>query len=180
MQQQTITLHPFGARTAIELDITATVGRQSRRLQVDFRLQGDLNAVAIPPFAERPARRHRLWEHTCLECFAAAEASPAYWEFNLSPSGDWNVYRFSDYRRGMREERAVPELIVGLRREPNLLCLGALIDLGGLGLDRQTLAVGLAAVVRTEGGPNTYWAAAHPGPKPDFHRREAFLLKAAP
>jgi len=176
MEQQTITLHPFGGQTAVELDITCTAGRQSRLLQVDFRLQGDLKTIAIPPLAERPARRHRLWEHTCLECFVSAEASPAYWEFNLSPAGNWNAYRFDDYRRGMREEKAVPELILDIRREPNLLCLGALIDLGGLGLDRQKLAMGLAAVVRSGGGQNTYWAAVHPGPKPDFHRREAFIL----
>jgi len=180
MDQQTITLHPFPGRAAAALAITCTIGRQSHLLQVDFKLQGDLKAVAIPPLARRPARRQQLWESTCLECFVAAEASPAYREFNLSPSGDWNAYRFDDYRRGLREEKALPKLTVKIQREPGLLCLGAMIDLGGLGLDRQTLVMGVAAVVRTSGGRNTYWAAVHPGPEPDFHRREAFILKAAP
>jgi hypothetical protein len=110
----------------------------------------------------------------------AAEMSQAYWEFNLSPDGNWNAYRFDDYRQGMREEEAVPKLILDMQREPNLLCLDCGIDLGDLGLDRQTLVMGVAAVVRSSGGRNTYWAAVHPGPKPDFHRREAFILKAEP
>ncbi|MEW6673936.1 MAG: DOMON-like domain-containing protein [Thermodesulfobacteriota bacterium] len=178
MKQQTVKLHPFGGQPIVELDITCTVGRKAHLLQVDFRLQGDLDSIAIPLPAVRPARRDRLWENTCLECFVALEASPAYWEFNLSPSGDWNAYRFDDYRRGMREEKALPELIVTLRREPNLLSLGCRISLECLGLDRQNLAMGLAAVVRSGDGRNTCWAAVHTGPKPDFHRREAFILKS--
>ena len=72
MEQKTIRLHPFRGRAAVELDITCTIGRQSHLLRVDFRLQGDLKAVAIPPLAKRPARRHQLWENTCLDCFVAA------------------------------------------------------------------------------------------------------------
>ncbi|MDF1591202.1 MAG: DOMON-like domain-containing protein [Desulfobacterales bacterium] len=180
MEQKTIRLQPFQVQAAVELDITCTIGRQSHLLKVDFRLQGDLKAVAIPTPARRPARHHQLWENTCLECFVSAEGSQAYWEFNLSPSGDWNLYRFDDYRRDMREEPAIPELILNMQKEPNLLCLGCMIDLGGLGLDRQTLDMGVAAVVRSSDGRNTYHAAAHPGPKPDFHHREAFILKVSP
>lgn len=72
MEQKTIRLHPFQDRTAVELDITCTISRQSHLLQIDFRLQGDLNAVAIPPLVKRPARRHQLWKNTCLEFFLAA------------------------------------------------------------------------------------------------------------
>jgi len=180
MEQKTVRLHPFSGAAGVELDITCTICRQSRLLQVAFRLHGDLQAVAIPASAESPARRHRLWEKTCLECFISAEASNAYWEVNLSPAGHWNVYRFDDYRQGMREEKAVRKLTPDIRRAPDLLCLECMIDLGGLGLDRQPLVIGVAAVLRSSDGRNTYWAAVHPGSSPDFHRREAFVLKAAP
>lgn len=180
MEPQTIQIRPFHDRAAVKLNITGAINRQSHLLGVVFRLQGDLKAIAIPPPAKLPARRHQLWENTCLECFVAAESSQAYWEFNLSPTGDWNAYRFDGYRRGMREEKAIPELIVDIQRTPSRLCLGCMLDIVGLGLDRQTLVMGFAAVIRSGDGRNTYWAAAHPGPKPDFHRREAFILKAAP
>ena len=180
MAQKTIRLHPFSGQSPTELDITCTVNRQARLLQIEFRMQGDLKAVAIPAPAGRPARRHRLWEQTCFECFMAAAASPAYREFNQSPSGDWNAYCFDDYRKGMREETAIPELIPDVRREPDLLALGCRIDLGCIGLEREALVMGVAAVVRSAEGQNTYWAASHAGPKPDFHRRQSFVVKTAP
>ena len=60
--------------------------------------------------ADMPARRDRLWEETCFEFFLAVKNSPRYWEFNLSPAGHWNVYRFADYRQGMQEEPAFASL----------------------------------------------------------------------
>jgi len=180
MEKETVRLSPFGRKIPAAFEITCTVGRQSGRMDVVFRLQGDLKAVAIPPRSCHPVRRPRLWEDTCLECFFGPAASTVYWEVNLSPAGHWNVYRFEDYRRGMREEAALQGLTPELRSGPNLLCLGAAVDLGSLGLDRQPLALGFAAVIRSGNGGKTYWAAAHAGPQPDFHRRETFVLQSAP
>jgi hypothetical protein len=73
----------------------------------------------------------------------------------------------------MCEEKAIRDLGVNLQRGLNRLCLNCRIDLGGLGLDRQGAGMGLAAVVRSCDGRNTYWAAVHPGSKPDFHCRES-------
>jgi len=35
----------------------------------------------------------------------------------------------------------------------------------------------VAAVVKLRDGRVTYWALSHPGPRPDFHRRDSFLIK---
>ncbi len=125
-------------------------------------------------------RRHRLWEKTCLECFAATEETSAYWEFNLSPSGDWNVYRFDGYRQGMREEEAFQRLEINVRRMRNLLCAECFLDLNALGLGRQVLWMGPAAVIQSSDGRNTHWASVHPKDKPDFHCKDNFVLKVAP
>ena len=42
--------------------------------------------------------------------------------------------------------------------------------------DRR-IEVGVAAVIELAGGGLTYWALSHPGPQPDFHRRESFLVE---
>ena len=35
---------------------------------------------------------------------------------------------------------------------------------------------GATAVIRSATGKTTHWALAHPGPRPDFHRRDGFAL----
>ena len=63
-----------------------------------FDLEGDVGRLRVPP-SRRAARTDGLWHHTCFEAFVACAGAPGYLEFNLSPSGEWAVYAFDDYRR---------------------------------------------------------------------------------
>ena len=68
-----------------------------------------------------PQRRDGLWQHTCFEAFFGVLGSDDYWEFNLAPSGDWNVYRFAGYRAGQTPETAygpLPLTVMGPRAAP--------------------------------------------------------------
>jgi len=169
-------LQPFGRR-ADGLAVTCTVIRRGRGVHLAYDLQGDLTDLLIPPPADAAARRQRLWESTCLECFIADEASEAYWEFNCSPAGHWNVYRFDAYRRGMCEEEAFSELPLASIRQAHKVRVSCTIDLRTVGLDRRPLKMGLAAVIRSNAGQNSYWALVHPGSHPDFHHPDAFALQ---
>ncbi|WP_291839338.1 DOMON-like domain-containing protein [Brevundimonas sp.] len=124
--------------------------------------------------AER-SRRDGLWEHTCCEAFIEFEGG--YYEFNLSPSGDWAVYQFTGYRAGAcSPEIAAP--VVQAHRNGDLWQLQAFIDLSDLPLLRheQPWRMGLSAVLETKDGEKTYWALAHPSDKPDFHHPDSFAL----
>jgi len=57
---------------------------------------------------EAAQREDRLWEKTCFEFFIkmGTGRSAAYWEFNLSPNGGWNVFSLPGYRQKLKEERA--------------------------------------------------------------------------
>lgn len=180
MAQKTIRLHPFETRFPADLDITCAVNRRYHVLQIVFRIHGNLNAISISPWVKNPIRRHRLWEKTCLECFAAIEETSAYWEFNFSPSGDWNVYHFDGYRQGMKEEAAFQRLEIDIRQVENFLSVECILDLNILGLSRQMLWIGPAAVIQSIEGHNTHWASVHPEAKPDFHCKDNFILKTAP
>ena len=39
------------------------------------------------------------------------------------------------------------------------------------------LQVAITSVIEERSGRLSYWALAHPGPEPDFHRRDGFLLR---
>jgi hypothetical protein len=73
-------------------------GRQAGRLELVWRLAGDLEALVLPDPSPSRRRCDGLWQTTCLEAFWGFAGQDAYWELNLAPSGDWNLYRLSHYR----------------------------------------------------------------------------------
>jgi len=177
MQSRRFLLKPFpGDGDPAGLTIGGSIGRRADTLPVRCEMRGDLSKVSIPAAAEAPRRRDRLWEETCFELFLGSADSDAYWELNLSPSGDWNVYRFDRYREGMREERAFPSLPFDVRRDPEALLLTAEIGIGTIVPAREDLAATVAVVIRTSDGGKSHWAPIHPASRPDFHRRDGFSL----
>ncbi len=172
----TLVCHP--ANSALPLrGIAALVRRAGGAILLTFRLEGDLGRIRIP--APRPARiGDELWRHTCFEAFVGIEGRQAYHEFNFSASGEWTVYAFADYRRGvpLTDEAMDPQIAV--RIDADRLELDALIRLDRLSAAHPPapLCVGLAAIVETGDG-FSYWALRHPPGRPDFHRAEGFALK---
>jgi hypothetical protein len=156
--------------------IAARVGRRgSVLLDVAFVLEGDLTRLRIPPPVQ-PRIAADLWQHTCFEIFIARPGMPAYHEFNFSPSGEWTAFAFSDYRQGAQLAEQALDPVISAHRAPDSLRLEAVLPLERLTLAGAPLSLGLSAVVEDERGELAYWALAHPGAKPDFHHRGAFVL----
>jgi hypothetical protein len=177
MTSRSFTLKPFpGEAPRFPLEITGTITRREHILALRYELQGDLASLALPQPANRPARRDGLWQETCFEFFLAPENFPQYWECNLSPAGHWNVYGFRSYRQGMHEEQALTALPFTVVREPAALLLTLAVDVASLIPLDLSLDLAIAAVMKANDGTLTYWALAHPGPRPDFHRRDAFII----
>ena len=145
-------------------------------MSVRCEVRGNLSKLSIPAAAEAPRRQDRLWEETCLELFLGTADSGEYREFNLSPSGHWNAYRFTRYREGMREEPAIASLPIDVRRDSKALLLTAEIAIGKIVPAGKDLAAAVAAVIGTNDGGISHWAPVHPASRPDFHRREGFAL----
>ena len=158
---------------------TAEPGQAADALQLRFALRGDLAQLAIPAAPSRPERRDELWQTTCLELFLALPGQEAYWELNLSPSGDWNVYRLEGYRLNLAPEAAIARLPFEVRLQPGALDLELTLPLALLpgAAAAAQLEAALTAVVESAAGKLSYWALVHPGSRPDFHRRDGFVLR---
>ncbi len=169
---------PFGDdRPSPVLEITGQIARLDNRLSLDFLVAGALAEIDIPAQAGLPLRKDSLWEQTCFEMFVSPKDSSQYWEFNLSPSGHWNVYRFSAYWKGMREETAFASLPFSTSRTDDTFSLSLEIEPARfIKADRQIL-VGISAVIRAKDGGTSFWALTHCGSKPDFHDRGSFMVE---
>lgn len=169
-------LQPFRRQDAGDLSVSGHLARNGNRLSVAWRLAGTLDAVSIPEPSPRPGRRSHLWEDTCFELFLVPAGSNRYWEINVAPSGDWNVFAFDGYRAGMREEQGVGSLPFVLERTGNELSIALDADMGPIIAAGADWQAGVSAVIRRLAGGLSYWALRHRGPRPDFHRRDSFVL----
>jgi hypothetical protein len=160
-----------------DFKLEAALVRRSGILSVSYELKGPVQNLSIPVSIGKPERRNGLWVETCFELFMGPIDSEAYWEFNFSPSGNWNIYRFDAYRQGMQEEHAIEALPFGAAILQDSFNLNIEIELGKFTLSGQKIEVALCAVVKDINASVTYWALAHHGTKPDFHRRDGFIIK---
>ncbi|MEM8501997.1 MAG: DOMON-like domain-containing protein [Cyanobacteria bacterium P01_D01_bin.1] len=178
---------PIGSDT--KLSITGMVTLEGTRLTIAYLLSGGLEKVAIAPLdseGTRPkgTRRDRLWEQTCFEFFLTSSSKPTahtpYWEFNLSPSKEWNIFSLDKYRQGKKEELAISHLPFDVEKREEDIYIDLEMDTSTLTSIDQSLWLGVSAVVLLKTGQQTFWAITHPSLAADFHHPESFVLSLDP
>ena len=173
----TFQLIPFSTEADGQLAVTGIVSRNGRCLTLSYQLSGDIGSLLLPDQVDVPSRCDELWRATCCECFFRVVGHSEYFELNVSPSGNWNVYHFTGYRAGMTVEAAVSELESQTSREGGRFTLHCAVQLDGLVGSRDEVEIGVSCVLQNSNGTTSYWALSHPGQKPDFHHPEAFMLR---
>lgn len=155
-------------------EIVVMVEEASSNLMLTFCLVGDVSSLSIPE-VQPSQSADDLWQHTCFEVFIMGGEGPEYREFNFSPSREWAVYSFRDYRVAeVLENELVPEIVV--RKTMDRLELSAeicrdFLPQGG------PLRLGLSAVVEDAEGVLSYWSLRHPPGRPDFHHTDSFAVQ---
>ncbi len=178
MREGTFCLRPFPSDGPLpELEITGSIFRSSKSFKIRFDLHGSINEIIVPPASAKISRKNGLWERTCLEFFLREKGTAEYWEFNISPSGHWNVYRFESYRKGMQEEYSIMSLPSCIIQSPEALQVELDFDLNKIIPSYNPLQVAVSAVIQHISGITTYWALDHTGPQADFHLPECFTIE---
>jgi hypothetical protein len=160
-----------------EIRLTGSVAKAGKALTLNYSLSGQIDDILFPELNAQPGRKSGLWQATCFEFFLAFPGQPHYWEFNISPSGDWNVFRMDSYRQvGFREEELIQNPQMDIKQDAKCFQLQVVTDLGRILEANEKIIVGVSCVVKTHDGHETYWAVKHITPQADFHMRESFIL----
>jgi hypothetical protein len=171
-------LRPFPDDCIIpQIEISGRIDRNDDLLSIAYLLNGDLDAVSIDLPVISPARKLELWTATCFELFIGVVGSPNYWEFNLAPTGDWNVYALDDYRQDLQPEIAFGSLPFTIDRTVNALRLNLEFTLSKIIESNLKLEVAITAVIKSTQSEISYWALTHTGTEADFHRRDSFTIE---
>ncbi|WP_310482038.1 DOMON-like domain-containing protein [Chamaesiphon sp. VAR_48_metabat_403] len=179
-------LIPFRSQASLpNIELSGKIDRQNELLSIEYQLQGDLDTIllqrgsanAIDPPAIIPSRKFELWSTTCFEFFIGIPDNLEYWEFNLSPSGDWNVFHLDNYRQGLQNELAFTSLPFKIDRQANSLLLTLTFGLSRIIPIQQEIEISVTTVIESNQHEISYWALTHPGTEADFHRRDSFIIK---
>lgn len=181
---QKLFLHPSAhGSVANKLSVAAMAEIKGRTLEISFHIDSPEDAPKLVwnSYSDSGARKDELWKTTCLEAFIQ-KLDGSYFEVNLAPQGDWNVYRFDSYREGMKHENQIEALSAfSSSMQTNgkfaKYKLNAKIDLSKAMKSPQHFRLGLTAVIETEGSERSYWSLKHSGEKPDFHDSRGFVLE---
>jgi hypothetical protein len=173
--KQEFMLEPFEPND-LQLSIEGFVEYQEGLLDLNYHLQGDLAGILFPATVETPVRQFALWEATCLEFFLAPVGQAHYWEFNLAPNGNWQVFHLDDYRQGLRDEAAINHLPFKVQQTSDSLQLILSIDLTSLIATDTPLKMSITAVIQAQDGDYSYWALQHTRSEADFHHRDSFMI----
>ena len=171
-------LTAFGNGSAIPWQLRASIKRLDHSiLALDYELLAPADQLIWPCATASPERRDELWQSTCLELFIAQPNEPSYWEINLAPNGDWNVYRLDGYRQGLQAEPAIQRISLSSHSAADRHQLQATIELPPALRQVAPLEANLCAVLQHANGSNSYWALCHPSSEADFHARAGFVLE---
>ena len=96
---------------------------------------------------------------------------------NLSPSGDWNVYKLERYREGLRADPAYPGLHPQIHQHRLELEINVGVLLPAPLSEGSQVELAICAVVALRHGNPSYWALRHTASEADFHRRDSFALR---
>jgi hypothetical protein len=175
-------LQPFPTDYPVPaIELSGQIDRRDSLLSLKYYLSGNLDAVEIATPATVPTRKDQLWEATCFEFFLGIPGKRNYWEFNLAPSGNWNIFQLDDYRQGLCEELAVTALSFTIDLQPNLCSLSLEFDLRKIMTISQAatsaIELSVTTVIKPHQGEISYWAITHCGKEADFHLRESFAIE---
>jgi len=179
MSRIEFSLHPFSQPNSrnLPIAINGSISMQNHSISIMFQIIGEIDGLIIPEISQLPSRKDELWNTTCCELFIAKSGDAGYWEYNLSPSHDWAIFKFSNYRTDKINDLSITGLDINtIIDKDSKFELNTLLPLPDK-LIGQNLRIGISSVIQNKAGELYYYALRHPGAKPDFHDRNCFTIQ---
>ena len=158
------------------MKVSGNLQLSKTQLNISFQLTGSINALQLPEESSTPSRTDKLWENTCFEVFVARPQDQNYWEYNISPSHNWAVFHFTEYRSAKSDELSVDKIMIKSHSvSPNQYQIHSNLPLPEA-LHGKNLQIGVSTILRDRQNSIYYYALAHLRQNPDFHDRNCFTL----
>ena len=169
-------LLPFDDQTQLPVQVSVTGSlNTSNELQINYQVTGDVDTIEFASPHPTGQRTDNLWQRTCFEVFVKIADDTRYWEYNFSPSLNWAVYGFTDYRANNFDEVSITSIPITVSAESDQFELNAQTQLPEP-LIEQNLQIGLSTVLKDKQGALYYYALQHNKNQADFHDATSFIV----
>ena len=182
MHKTNFDLLPFNDNKDLSpnIAIKGSITLVQNSIAIHYQLTGEYEKVAISPVSPAPERTDQLWEQTCFELFISSADNTSYWEYNLSPSHHWAVFRFSDYRQDKTDELSIKNITINTRMNyGESFELDALLPLPKPLIDKK-LRIAVSTIIQDNNDVIYYYALTHCNQQADFHNKRSFTISLEP
>ncbi|NOT77866.1 MAG: hypothetical protein HOP07_02545 [Bacteriovoracaceae bacterium] len=171
-------LIPFDSRTQPDIMINCELTNTNETLFISYKMTGDLASINLGDGSSLHGRVIGLWNKTCFELFLKNKKDQ-YFEFNFSPTFEWNAFYFEKKGDPLTEYAAQDKIVINVLHSLENFTLIAEIDKRHMPKDFFTseISVGITSVIKDKKDSMSYWALSHADQKPNFHHFESFKCK---
>ena len=182
MKKQHHTLKKYiekDTKEANPLKVEATLEVLQQKIKLNFQVIGNRKAYVINSKLENEEkieRKDELWKSTCFELFIANSPSEEYYEINISPFGEWNIYHLNAYKVGFKEFREVSKPIIKMTKENYKYRLSFEIEFNQRIFNNEGLSFNLATIILDKNNLRHFYSIC-PRKTADFHNRISWNTK---
>ncbi len=152
--------------------VKAIIELHDDKLMLEYQISGNLSHYHFPKLTKQQ-RADKLWLDTTFELFIAPENSAEYWEINVSPSTQWNVYHFTSYKEGMKESNIISQPTIKTYEYDNEYRLTFNSTVPNEYFD-HVLQINLCVILLDQKGVRYFYSIKRREGSPDFHDRDCF------
>ena len=134
-----------------------------------------LRQILLPASLDIPKRKTGLTSSTCFEAFFAIPNTDNYWEFNISPNGDWNLYTFNGYRHNKQQVATISQPHSSLILHSRGFRFHVLLNSSPWWSYSSIPDFSLSAVILDTTSSVSHWSLSHYSDQVDFHDRRNFI-----
>lgn len=168
------------APTNLNLKINCSIELTESKLASCFMLKGDLQKIKKLKEPLKKSRQKDLWNSTCFEWFIKPQGANHYWEFNLSPQAEWNLYHLDNYRQGLKIEDSAHLLFFERKIvSDHEIQFHSVIEINKFENFNKlkNFKMNICAVIEDTSNKKSYWSLIHKQSQPDFHHPDHFIYQ---
>ena len=153
-----------------EIKVQAKLEIEKKTIKLEFNIVGERKNYIFPSISP-PKRAKELWKATCFELFFTSKNQKGYYEINISPSKQWNIYTFKGYRDFVTETEIASNPIITMSQQKDEYTLLFESTLDEVGLT-ENLVFNLAVILLDSNNIRHFYAINRTLGAVDFHNRE--------
>jgi len=149
---------------------------RNQTIQLEYKIEGEIAKYNFPQESQQK-RVHELWRKSCFEFFFSIGDSDEYYEINISPTTEWNIYHFNSYREGMKEVTDISIPSINVHRGKESISLSFEVQFLAQEIVNKPFSYNLATILLNNSSLRYFFTIHRKDGDVDFHNKGKWETK---